>query len=203
MRELAPIGIYRAQWRATCRFDNHDSAKERHHIGFSVILILVIPIVVTLASFCAYVLIFFSHQSDTQKQNLLSVDDALLASLAILSAALITAFSLLASWRNSVSEQSQGAHNHARNRWLLDTASAHLLAGAYSSIIASIVVILTKAFGLLNCPLVEAIGNSVAIGVSSHVAMSLLVALPSLYAAYVQLNDVDPFLNGQNDIDTE
>lgn len=203
MLELAPCGIYRAQYRATYKFDDHDSPEKRRHVAFSFILIYVLPPVVAFISFCVYAFIIFLDKSDIRQQNLLSIDDSLLASLAILSAALITAFSLLASWRNSVSEQFQGAHDHARKRWLLDTASAHLLAGAYSSVIASIVVILTKALNLLNNSIIEAIGNVIAIGISTHVVMSLLIALPSLYSAYVQLNDVDSFLNGQNDKDIQ
>lgn len=200
MKELSPIYIYRAQWRATLRFVQHDLEKGMKHNQFSVFMILGVPIITTIASLVLCCVIVLRAESRGQQVDPLPIEDPLLASLAILSGALITAFTLLASWRNSVSAKTQGSTDYAAERWLLDTSSAHLLAGAYSSIIASVMVMLFKALNLLNMSWITVIGTSLEIGISSHVVMSLLIALPSLYAAYVQLNDVDPILNGHNDI---
>lgn len=200
MKELSPIYIYRAQWRATFRYNGHNQHTGMLHNKFSVFLIAVVPVLMTLVSFILNTIIIVKPRRVKLTDNLLALDDTLLAALAILAGALITAFSLLASWRNSVKAKTQGSDDYAPERWLLDASSAHLLAGAYSSIIASLIVMLTKAISIFSAPWIMVVGNSLAIGFSSHVTMSLLIALPSLYAAYVQLNDVDPFLNGQNDI---
>jgi hypothetical protein len=142
---------------------------------------------------CAFFAIIFKMR--------LTFSDSLLAALGILAAALITAFSQLAVWRQSLTaEGSTKKMAHEPERWLLDTSVSHLLAGAYSAIIACVLIVLTKAVTIPpDFPwLLHEVGCGLIILVTVHVVASLALALPGLYDSYVQLNNVDPLLNGQN-----
>jgi hypothetical protein len=198
MKELSPFDIFRAQWRATFKFKGHEEKVSRRHNWPTVVLILVLPVLVTLGTFGVDLLRYWFPK--ITNVPLSKISDPLLASLAILAGALITAFSLLASWRTLISEHAQGSRDYSPERWLLDTSCAHLLSGAYTSIITAVIIILGRATEAFNSSVCRLISDSLALGLCTHVVMSLVIALPGLYAAYVQLNDVDPVLNGQKDL---
>ncbi|WP_152600288.1 hypothetical protein [Bifidobacterium callitrichos] len=125
--------------------------------------------------------------------------DSLLSMLGILAGALIAAFAQLASWREKFSEHWTKDRAHKPERWLLDAAIAHLLAGAYSSVVASLLVIVSL---IVNLPtyfpaITHSICSALIIVLGIHVVVSLLTSLPKMYAAYVQLNHVSQLLNGQ------
>lgn len=200
MKDLSPLYIFRAQWRATFKFQGHEEKASRKHNWSSVVLIFVIPILVSGITVVIYFLPSLFRKTRVASITLMDIGNPLLASLAILAGALITAFSLLASWRSLVSKQVQKGRDYSPERWLLDTSCAHLLSGAYTSIIASFVIVLGNILEVFNNNICKLIGDSLALGLSTHVAMSLVIALPGLYSAYTQLNDVDPILNGHDDL---
>lgn len=200
MKELSPFYIFRAQWRATYNFEGHEKEDTRHHNIFSVLFLIIVPSCSVVGSLCIYFVPIFMSKNHDFGVKPVAISDTLLASLAILAGALITAFSLLASWRSSVSSANEDFEECGPERWLLDTSAAHLLAGSYSSIVAAVVAVFTKLLAPIDNNVVQQICNSLTIGFSAHVVVSLLIALPGLYAAYVQLNDVDDVLNSQKDL---
>lgn len=91
---------------------------------------------------------------------------------------------------------------HRPERWLLDSSASHILAGAYSAIFAVILTIVGMIVTLPDTPAIPEWSHHVCTALillfSSHVATSVLVSLPALYSAYVQVNEVPPALNGND-----
>lgn len=181
---LNPLAIYNGQWKALRTYSVDDTVKGRRSKlgGF---LIYGVPLV--LAALALPMRIHFSS-------------DTLLAMLGILAGALISAFGQLASWRDSIKGTKRTDDANRPERWLLDSAASHILAGAYSSVCAAVLVLLSMVITLPNIlpAWAHGIGTMAILLFSSHVATSILVALPALYSAYVQLNDVPGILNGND-----
>ncbi len=189
---IAPISIYRGQWKALRLYtpgnkgntSNHEESTRRSILG-----ILIVYVVPPSAGIAAYVLKFQ-----------LDFGDTLIAVMGILAGALIATFSQLANWRQLFKTDNE--IGTSPERWLLDSSIAHILAGAYSAVLVSIITLVAMAVQLPALPSlspwIHRVGSVVIVLLSAHVAVSILVALPNLYSAYVQINQVDPLLNGQD-----
>lgn len=181
---MSPSAIYRAQAKALRNYSANDEIKgKRSKLG--IVLIYFVPF-----SLAGGALIMRPRFSP----------DTLLAMLGILAGALITAFGQLASWRETITEKDKDGDAHRPERWLLDSVTAHILAGAYSSVIAAVLTLLSVVITLPQTlpAWTHGIGTATILLLSSHVTTSILVALPALYSAYVQLNDVPGILNGND-----
>lgn len=178
----SPTMIYSAQWKATHKY----SSNETHpisimQVGFTYLL----PIGIGVTSFT--------------RDATLNFADSLLTMLGILAAALITAFSQLASWRKQLTDEGDSKIlAHSPERWLIDSSVSHIIAGAYSSVIACILIITSMAITIPDSwtfPHIHSLGSALITLMTSHTIVSLLLALPGLYSAYIQLNKIDDSLN--------
>ncbi|MBI0151255.1 hypothetical protein [Bifidobacterium sp. M0353] len=195
---MAPMSIYRGQWKSLRLYTpdpKEDSVDPEENIlahkgtRRSILGIFIVYIVPLSAGIAAYVL-----------RLQLNFGDTLIAVMGILAGALIATFSQLANWRQ-IFKADKGLGTSAE-RWLLDSSIAHILAGAYSAVLVSIITLIAMAVQLpaLPClsPWIHRVGSVVIVLLSAHVAVSILMALPNLYSAYVQINDVIPLLNGRD-----
>lgn len=187
--------ILRGQWKSTRAFDGKND-DPRKHSRFACFLIFFLPPIVFIAllilGLCGLI-------------NIGGASEGLLASMGVLASALIASFALLASWRSGFPVLPDDTSDRKildlkGNKWLVDSSSTHMLAGAYSAICSSIVAAELACFESIQPHGMTVIAYSLAIALASHVAASLLIALPGLYAAYTELNDVQTALDGQQSL---
>lgn len=182
---MTPASIYRGQWKSLRLYTPKPDEGVRRSKS-AVLMVYAVPVGAGVAAYA------FDLK--------LSFGDALIAVMGILAGALIAAFSQLANWRQVFRDN--GGMGTSPERWLLDSSISHILAGAYSAIVASILTLLSMAVELPQwpslSPWIHRIGCVMVALFSVHVVMSILVALPNLYSAYVQINHVPKELNGQD-----
>lgn len=106
--------------------------------------------------------------------------------LAVIANMLMVAFNRLAVWRQTLAKDKSGKYD--ADKWLIDATVAHVLAAVSSAIIACV---------LLCVPVTRAVQGFASM-FATHTTISLLFVLSALYAAYVQVNRVDPRVNGND-----
>lgn len=189
-KTFSPFYILRGQWKATRAYDKNPDP--RRHSKIAVFLIFVLPISI-------FFIFLFLGLSTTVRVT--KVADGILSSMGVLAAALIASFSLLASWRGgmqSAREETRSSTARAEDGdlWLLDSSSAHMLAGAYSSVLASVIAMILVIFEQDLPYWIDSISYAFTLLLVTHVTMSLIISLPGLYAAYMSINNVRAALNG-------
>lgn len=180
--------IYLGQWKALKAYTADDDTPGKISI-VGAFMVYALPCCTVIATF------MFGLNIDSS--------DTLLSMLGILAGALIAAVGQLAAWRESIcKENPKDDDAHRPERWLLDSSVSHILAGAYSAIFAVILTIVGMIVTLPDTPAIPEWSHHVCTALillfSSHVATSVLVSLPALYSAYVQVNEVPPALNGND-----
>lgn len=182
---MSPVSIYRGQWKAL-RLYSAEPEKGTRRSRLGTVAVYILPISSGVAAYICALKVNFG--------------DTLIAVMGVLAGALIAAFSQLANWRQLFT--GDDGLGSSPERWLLDCSIAHILAGAYSAILVAIFTLLSMVIELPELPWfspwVHRIGCVVITVLSTHVVMSILMALPNLYSAYVQINHVPPVLNGQD-----
>ncbi|MGL4940754.1 MAG: hypothetical protein ACRC44_05295 [Bifidobacterium asteroides] len=128
--------------------------------------------------------------------------DTLIAVMGILAGALITTFSQLANWRQ-IFKADKGLGT-STERWLFDSSIAHILAGAYSAVLVSVITLIAMVVQLpvspYLSPWIHRVGSVIIVLLSVHVAVSILMALRNLYPEHARINDVIPLLNEQDNL---
>lgn len=190
IKTFSPFYILRGQWKATRAYDSIPDP--RRHSKIAVFLIFVLPVSV-------FLIMLFLELFTTVRVT--KAADGILSSMGVLAAALVASFSLLASWRGgmqSTGKEIKSSTTRAEDSdlWLLDSSSAHMLAGAYSSVIASVIAMILVIFeGDMLC-WINNIAYAFTLLLVTHVTMSLIMSLPGLYGAYMSINNVRAALNG-------
>lgn len=117
-----------------------------------------------------------------------------IAGASLLSAGMLTAFSLLASWRERLSSASLRRQRPLRA--MIDEAVAHVLLAALESALLVGVSVLAM---LLNGWLAKACAV-LAAGYGAHVLFLFILLVPRMYSGYAQTADVEERLDGHSRI---
>lgn len=143
-------------------------------------LLLGLPIV-------AMITVFFCSEG-------ISSVETLIAGTAILAGTLLAAFGQLAAWRDKLTEYAERYPNIDRlSRDSMDETVTHVLAAAYTSGVATILLTVSSVFELREAnddPLYHGVFLALGIGFAAHAALSFLIAVPRLYYAYASMNRV-------------
>lgn len=187
---MACLNLYRAQWKAFRRYRSNiiENDEPIEYQYGRMVTVYGIPLAVSIFSYC--------------NEFNLDISNILLTVLGIIAGALLALFAQLAAWRQTFDDKK---HKNKRiynaERWLIDSSVSHVLAASFSAVISCIVLIiaffLSKLQITYSVQLVR-ICNSLAVLFSIHTLLTLLLVMPALYSAYVQVNDVSPQLNGND-----
>lgn len=122
--------------------------------------------------------------------------DGLLAAAGIFTGALFMAFTQVASWRQMLSDRRHEREvAEVAQRDSLDEAVAHLLMAMYASVALAVVIVSGRNFADAEGRLTSGwAAATAALGV--YTALLLLIVMPKLYSAYVEINEVDDEMSG-------
>lgn len=125
----------------------------------------------------------------------------LLAAIALLAGGMLTAFTHLSTLRKAYTDRMEAWGEAERvQRDYLDETAAHLLTGSYTAAwcAASLVVAMNTAAPLVpGGPAVpHGLCASVPVALATYLFLIFIVAIPRMYVAYVELNDVRNELAG-------
>lgn len=179
---MGPMNIYRGQFRATQCYKSDDNQPTRYRRS---VLFVVYGLPLFVGVLDAILLIAFKVSLSESFKN------SMLSALGIIAGALIAAFSQVATWRDKLSAVQEKKENAERpDRWLVDCSAAHLIAGACSALMACVLIILSLLVAPISL-MSDWIKGALDVGICvvlMHVVVSLYVALPGFYAAYIQVN---------------
>lgn len=119
-----------------------------------------------------------------------------IAASALLSAALLGAFSLLGSWRSRLTQRAQDSETLHEKEWplraLIDEAVAGTLVGVLDSVMLMVVtligVVVPDRFAFISLGLIVSIG--------AHIGLLFLSLISALYSAYTQSENVPTGMDG-------
>jgi hypothetical protein len=128
----------------------------------------------------------------------LAAPGPLLAGVALLAGALVGSFGTMTTLRLKLVDLADiDDEALAPERDLLDESVSHLLLAAFIAATDAVVLAIgTNTAGATGA--VTGLWAALAIGLSAYLFLIFVMILPRLYAAYVQINDVRPGLNGQH-----
>ena len=135
----------------------------------------------------------------TQDTGLMQVDASwvgvVIAAAALLSAALLGAFSLLGQWRARLNQRAHDSSAYAKKEWplraLIDEAVATTLMGVLdSAVIMALALIAAAASGWVALALV-----GLTVGVGVHLGLLFVLLVVCLYSAYTQSEEVPESLD--------
>ncbi|WP_434769959.1 hypothetical protein [Curtobacterium flaccumfaciens] len=178
MQRFSFLSLIRGHFKAL-----RDRDRPSRRIAWGVIIALYgLPIAIGVAS------------SVTQNARLES-PATILTALALLAGAFLTSFTHMSTLRGKLSDR-QGDHEDTErpDRNMIDEAATHLLMGAFASI--STVILIVVAMNAQHGDVLLGWAAALIIGACSWVALLLLISLPRLYNAYVEVNRVPNELSG-------
>ncbi len=142
--------------------------------------------------------VLFAGLTAWRTNSLKDISDLTVGVLGLLIGALLAVFSQLSGWRDRYPSE-DGADTWVREptRRLLDTSSTQMLAACQSALVAVIILLAAIA---LNPTWVWVLKLFAAFVVlfTTHAVCSMIIAVPYLYAAYVQVHDIDGKYDGFN-----
>lgn len=119
---------------------------------------------------------------------------SMIAGSAILAGTLLAAFGQLSSWRSDLREQARLLPDEMQfDLDSLDETVTHILAAAYTSGLATVLLVLSSNFGSRVTEGTTHHGGIwvwLGCSVASHAALTFLIAVPRLYYAYASVNRV-------------
>lgn len=176
MKRFSPFSLFKGQWLVLSDY------RSEHPVGDKIgrVIILLVPVVVFIWMWVA-------------GATLRDVN-SIVSGTAILAGTLLAAFGQLSSWRDRLkSEAERFELTDTQDRDSLDETVTHLLAAAYTSGLAAILLVVAGNTGYALNDGVETITGPflwAGISVASHAALTFLVAVPRLYYAYVSVSRV-------------
>lgn len=145
--------------------------------------VYLLPVVFAVWAFC---------RSDVFK----GVSDLTVGVLGLLTGALLAVFSQLSGWRDRYpSDDGERTWSREPTRRLLDTSATQMLAACQSSLNAIIILVFATVWGM-SPSWVGRPFAAVTVLFTMHAVCSMIVAVPYLYAAYVQVHKVDGKYDG-------
>ena len=179
---MGPMNIYRGQFKATRYYKSDDNQPTRYRHS-TLFVVYGLPL---LAGVLDVILLITCKVSLSE-----SFKNSILSALGIVAGALIAAFTQVATWRDKLSAVQEKKKNAERpDRWLVDCSAAHLIAGACSALMTCVLVILSLLLAPISL-ISHWVKGALDVGICvvlMHVLVSLYVALPGFYAAYIQVN---------------
>ena len=119
-----------------------------------------------------------------------------LTAMALLSGGLLAVFAQMATLRSRLTDRRIDlVEAEVPDRRLVDEAVAHLLTAAYCAVVSAALLVIEMNVSEKG-KTVEAPLSGIACGFALLVVSLFLLAVPKLYAAYVQLNHVEDSMNG-------
>jgi len=180
---LAPV--FRAHWRGlSMRRKNADGGLDYQPDIVSRLLTLAIP------SAAAAGMLFWLRDVDKTWSLPPEFAGVAIAAAALTSAALVQAFTQLASWRIRLTDRNRPTE--APFRAMVDEAVSHVLLATLESVL----IVASAAGSLMLAGWAARLCTALTCALTAHLLFLFVLLVPRLYSTYVQTSEVDERLDG-------
>jgi hypothetical protein len=174
-----PVELFRGHWKGLSDYRGHQIVPD----NLSRAILIAVPL---LAGASIFLL-----------QGTLAAPGSLLAGVALLAGGFLAAFGQISTLRLRLTDRAKDfGEVEAIDRDALDETAAHLLVASFMSAVTALVLVLGMNLGANQAGVIWGFWAALAVVPATYVLLVFVIAIPRLYAAYVNINKVRDQLSG-------